>query len=634
MPNNVYSVAQIFNERLFVIPDYQRGYAWRQKQCEELMEDIELLPDKKEHYTGTLVLHPQLKQDPASAKDGKLYHYYHVVDGQQRLTTLTILLRVLRQAIHEAGDEDLASGIRTSFLFAKRKAPAAEPLFKLTLNQDCRDFFVQNILAEKPDLLGERIASHSRLAEARRYFEKYFSDKQQELDDPDQYLEWLEEVHEKITQRLKVSLYEVDTAADVGVIFEVMNNRGKPLSELEKVKNYLLYLTSKLQISSDDAEAMSRRVNEAWRVIFETLMAARLGSESEDQLLRAHWFMACDPSKKDWDGSSSIKARFSLKNYPDNHDELYADVAAYVASLQNSALAFADIEAPSRSMAFHSVADNGLRQRIGYWSIRLRRLNTTASFRPLLLACRLRYHRGVKVAHYEELVSLCEKYAFRVYNGIEKRRADTGQAALFRFAHSLYTEELAFDELLIELKANLAYYCDDDDFQASLDLDDDDKEERYHWSALRYFLYEYEEHLLTKSGNPMVVPWEEFSRRDLAETIEHILPQTPTGKYWTSRFTPRQRKIYAHNLGNLCLTFNNSAYSNHGFDVKKGPCTAPAKCYANSVLAQERELAKQKEWTPAAIRTRRAQLIEWALTRWAVPGLPEDVLEEAVEEED
>ncbi|OUJ69896.1 DUF262 domain-containing protein [Hymenobacter crusticola] len=631
MPNNVYSVAQIFNERLFVIPDYQRGYAWREKQCEELMEDIELLPSGKEHYTGTLVLHPQ-PTEPAAARDGKTYHYFHVVDGQQRLTTLTILLRVLRQAILDNGDEELAMGIAGSFLSAKRKSTTAEPLYKLTLNQDCRDFFVANILNQQPDLLGERISSHTRLARARAYFEKYFTTQQTQLN-ADEYTAWLEEIHDKVTQKLKVSLYEVDTAADVGVIFEVMNNRGKSLSELEKVKNYLLYLTSKLEVSPEAAKGLTDRINEAWRVIFETLMAARLGGEREDQLLRAHWFMACDPSKKDWNGSNSIKSRYSLKKYPADHSGLYADVEQYVESLQNSALAFADIEAPSRTDAFNNITDVALRQRIRQWSIRLRRLGTTASFWPLLLACRLRYHRGSEAANYAALAEVCEKYAFRVYSGMVKRRADTGQAALFRLAHRLYTKQASFESVEYSVKESLAYYSNNTAFRASLALDEDETEYSYWWSALRYFLYEYEEHLLAKAGNPMVVPWEDFSNRDLSETIEHILPQTPTNKYWTSRFTPRQRKRYIHNLGNLCLTFNNSAYSNHGFDVKKDPCSEPHKCYAHSVLAQERELAKQPEWTPATIDARRARLVEWALTRWAVPGLPEEVAEEVLEEE-
>lgn len=604
------------------------------KHCAELLEDIELLPKGKDHYTGTLVLHPQ-PTEPVSARDGKLYSYFHVVDGQQRLTTLSILLRVLRQAILDDGDDDLAAGIATSFLSTKRRSTTAEPLYKLTLNQDCRDFFIANILQQQPNLHGERIASHTRLTKAREFFEQHFAAKQAQLTTED-YTTWLEEMYEKITQKLKVSLYEVDTAADVGVIFEVMNNRGKPLSELEKVKNYLLYLTSKLSVAAEDAEVLTGRINEAWRVIFETLMGAGLGGKQEDQLLRAHWFMAYDPTKRNWDGSNSIKGLFNLKQYEGDHPRLYTDVEHYVNSLQNSALAFADIEAPSRSEAFRNINDAGLRHRIRHWSIRLRRLGTTASFWPILLACRLRYHRGAGASNYEVLVSLCEKYAFRVYNSRDKRRADTGQAALFRFAHWLYIQRDDFDSVIQHIKNNLAYYSSNADFRGSFSLDEDEIEYRYWWSALRYFLYEYEEHLLRQDGNPMVVPWEDFSQRDLAETIEHILPQNPSGKsakYWTSRFTAKQRKILSHNLGNICLTFNNSAYSNHDFDIKKGPCTAPAKCYANSVLAQERELARLPEWNPVTILQRREKLVFWALERWNVPGLPEELAEEIIEED-
>lgn len=99
MESNVYSIAQIFKEKLFVIPDYQRGYAWERQHCEELMEDIELLPDNKEHYTGTLVLYKSPDTSEVYDVKGGSYQTYDVVDGQQRLTTLTILLNTLHKAL-------------------------------------------------------------------------------------------------------------------------------------------------------------------------------------------------------------------------------------------------------------------------------------------------------------------------------------------------------------------------------------------------------------------------------------------------------------------------------------------------------------------------------------------------------
>ena len=54
---NVPNIEELFSGRLFVVPDYQRGYAWESRQWDEFIEDIELLPSGKDHFTGTIVLH-------------------------------------------------------------------------------------------------------------------------------------------------------------------------------------------------------------------------------------------------------------------------------------------------------------------------------------------------------------------------------------------------------------------------------------------------------------------------------------------------------------------------------------------------------------------------------------------------
>src|SRR5690606_28056274 len=108
----------------------------------------------------------------------------------------------------------------------------------------------------------------------------------------------------------KLTLYEVGEAAEVGVIFEVMNDRGKPLTELEKVKNYLLYVASRLDVQSHD---LGREVNNAWSHVFETLTAAgAAGDNHENALLRAHWLINYDAKPASWEGAKSIKERFGL----------------------------------------------------------------------------------------------------------------------------------------------------------------------------------------------------------------------------------------------------------------------------------------------------------------------------------
>ena len=159
------------------------------------------------------------------------------------------------------------------------------------------------------------------------------------------------------------------------VIFEVLNNRGKPLSELEKVKNYLLYVAAK----TDETGKLATKINKVWARVLQNLMAGELTrSQDEDQLLRTHWLLAYDPNERAWDGSRSIKAKLDLRAGAPP-DVLYAAVDRYLDTLDEVALSFADIENPQRHDAFRGLTSNDARRReIALWVERLHRLGFVA----------------------------------------------------------------------------------------------------------------------------------------------------------------------------------------------------------------------------------------------------------------
>jgi uncharacterized protein with ParB-like and HNH nuclease domain len=279
--NSVYTLEELFSGKVLVVPDYQRGYAWEDKQCGEFLEDLEYLADGKHHYTGTVVLHEQA--ETVHDEEGHSHKVFHVVDGQQRLTTVVVLLECIRALIEDV-NATLATGIRKSYIEFRNLNQ--QPSYKLRLNADCQEYFVRNILTDPTGPQGPIIASHKRLMEAKTHFTKYLTTHRGDAD-------WLLRFYQKIVLQLKVSQYIVEQSSEVGVIFEVMNNRGKPLSELEKVKNYLLYLASKLEL--EEQHDLADRINDTWAAIFRRLMASGLNSSAdEDRLLRAHWLMVYD----------------------------------------------------------------------------------------------------------------------------------------------------------------------------------------------------------------------------------------------------------------------------------------------------------------------------------------------------
>lgn len=251
------SLETLFQNRIFHIPDYQRGYAWETKpQLEDFIKDLELLPIGRDHYTGTVVLYDNL--ETKSDQKGNLYHIYDVVDGQQRLTTTVLLLDAIQRELRQFESlQAMAVQLKANYVCVLDQV--GQPNSKLKLNSDCHDFYFGRVLEQETYLGGPKISSHRRLDETKGYFADYL--KQKQIDLETDYENWLREFAAKVRHHLKVLLHVISQEADVGVIFETMNNRGKDITELEKIKNYLLYLSSKLHLAEEHTQNLSKQIN-------------------------------------------------------------------------------------------------------------------------------------------------------------------------------------------------------------------------------------------------------------------------------------------------------------------------------------------------------------------------------------
>ena len=631
--DNVVSLDDLFHKRLFRVPDYQRGYSWEERHIREFLEDLELLGARRYHYTGTVVLHESNPEPNPMDEDGNTYVPVAIVDGQQRLTTIVLLLDGIRRSLASLTEkaQGLSHGIRKNFIAAQEMN--GQRLFKLSLNDDTDHFFKASILADQPGVEGPQITSEKRLAAAKAQIAKYLEENGGT--DGNTREEWLRSLYAKVATQLRFTLYQVENEAEVGVIFEVMNDRGKPLTDLEKVKNYLLHTS----ISLDVPNGLAKSVNGAWAEILRQLMAAGLvSSADEDRLLRAHWLTHYNYQSKQWHGTRSVKARFSLRGHKGKHATLLDLLHRYTEGLRGSCVSFCDAYEPHRPDAFESFkVDPRARAQVVEWSAKLGRVGVVPTFLPLLLAVRERWPDDPN--KYLEILKLCEAFAFRLYR-LKGSRTDAGQAALFHLGYDLAHKSEDFDDAIVRIKRDLAYWCGDEEFETLTSPEHPQMRAAYEWSGLRYFLYEYESALASKQGASPRVTWDELSKSDLRNTIEHILPQSIDQQpYWRKRFRGRKHQRYVHNLGNLTLTKHNSHYLNKPFPDKKGAMEAKGHCYAKSPLYVERQLTQWQDWDASTIDERRARLLEWARDRWAVdlsaleaeehePELDEDELDD------
>jgi hypothetical protein len=298
----------LFTEKIFRIPDYQRGYAWQREQLKAFWEDLINLSDDRSHYTGLLTL-KQIEEVSDTDKEYWLiedhsYKLYHVVDGQQRLTTFIILLQAFVDCVKalpenvDKPDNDVyitdslsVAAVQSKYLFKTRPTGDHFRTYKFgyTADNPSYRYLRHRILNEPGAGSVEETFYTLNLGNAKHYFTEQLRALQLQ-----EGLLGLQNVYKKVTKRFLFNEYIITDEFDVFVAFETMNNRGKKLSDLELLKNRLIYLTTLYSDQElDPAERKSLRdtVNDAWKEVYHQLGRNKTRPLNDDDFLRAHWTM-------------------------------------------------------------------------------------------------------------------------------------------------------------------------------------------------------------------------------------------------------------------------------------------------------------------------------------------------------
>lgn len=211
------------NER-FKIPSYQRRYAWKYPQQAALFRDIDMLLDNDGHLFGMLILHTGMYHGGINTVD--------VVDGQQRLTSTSILLKVMLEKFEEL-KLDFFSGQIAQLLYCGDYTLRKER--KLILG-DLDDVDMENLFKEKFNKI-----KNDRIVEA---YETYSDLVDERFEEEGQA--WLEKFNHKLLHTAKIIRLDVPQAKDAYKLFETINNRGLRLSATDILKNFILGHAAKL----------------------------------------------------------------------------------------------------------------------------------------------------------------------------------------------------------------------------------------------------------------------------------------------------------------------------------------------------------------------------------------------------
>lgn len=470
--NELKSLDEIFRQgkRVFRIPDYQRGYSWEEQQRTDLLTDIEYLIKsgyEYRHYTGTIVA--SLNEKETIERDSQ-YEVFDIVDGQQRVTSLILLLSEICRSIKKSSE---TSEFEYREVFSKFIQGGSEgnSVHKLILGKD-QDKFFKSLVEE-----GIAIEASSKSKSDQNLKDAVF-----------EFRNWLERqdidannVLKCVRENLGFLFYAPENNKEIGIMFEVINNRGKALSELEKIKNYLIYYADK-----NNKRDIRVRVNESWPEILSNLNKIEYTSnESEDRFLRNCWIVFMDTNKSK---SHYVYDNLKLEWPPDSENT--KKIIEFIKFLEDASIFYA------KYLIREGVTDTQEKT----WLERISCHPADASITPLILAVfsKVKYQNDRNA-----LFELLEKLNFRFYGTGIAGRSDSGQGDLFWYANTFFNYfgkvedgiEIGVQWLKQELTNFIDQRANDKSFIEYLTLDLDEAGDYYSWVGLRFFLASYEEQL-------------------------------------------------------------------------------------------------------------------------------------------
>ncbi|MEJ7559160.1 MAG: DUF262 domain-containing HNH endonuclease family protein [Pedobacter sp.] len=586
------TLSNILEGKIFQIPDYQRGYAWEVKQWKDFVADIDALIDDNiiSHYTGTIVIYQPIDK-PTENYGTKRLEIVDIVDGQQRLTTCSIYLSIILKELIKVSEDDYTSEIPI-YLHSGSKS-------KLRLNNDTGDFY-SDLVSKGISNIEPNSVHQKRIFEAYCFLKRHIEEQLRIRGDKGE--EYLRDLFDAIIRKLNFSFYPIEVESEIGMTFELMNSRGKDLSSMELLKNYLMYWVFRNVQDSSEKENFTKTINKTWKEVYVNIAKCN-GSES--QCLRIAWTLYVNYTPKNWDGYSGFKSDYviPLRDFSIRSKEQVKEfLLKFVDGLALISKHYSTIIKPSVSSVDESEL-NLLSKIINAGNI--------ASYLPLMVASRIKIENGeVGKGEYIGLLKSLEMFSYRVFLW-EGKRSNAGLSKFYRWADDVFASKFSLQSVTEWIYGTINWYSPENGFRKSL------IEDFFDWypyrRLLKYTLFEYELFLL-KGKNQPKLEWEDLSD----STLEHILPQNPeVASNWLTKWTKEERKKFIHDISNIVLTKDNSRYSNFEFLRKKGTAGSGFS-YSNSDIRQERKIAEYNDWTNETRQKRREELVFWIIRNWGI----------------
>lgn len=547
----------------YTIPRFQRDYSWTDTEWDDLWTDIMLVQSNAEpaHYMGYLVL---------QSSDDKLFE---VIDGQQRLTTLSIIvlavLRNLQKLVGQGIDVDNNNArteqIRSSYI-GYLDPVTLIPRSKLTLNRNNDHYYQSYIVPLKPlPIRGFKASEHS-MRKASDWFEKRVADflNEQNLDDLKKGAA-LAQLLEGIADKLFFTVITVSDDLNAYTVFETLNARGVRLSATDLLKNYLFSVLHKGGVDEREMSALDDR----WE-----RLVSRLGETDLPDFLRVHWM-----------------SRHGLVRQP----ELFKAIRKEITTREHVFALLNDLDSdvdPYLALTTPETAQLLPQARVNAQLLKLFRVKQPFA---LLVAAK----RILNDADYQSLLRVIVIISFR-YNVIGSQQAGEQERVYSRVAVGVSTGSNATLQTIVDGLRNI--YPNDESFRANFASKELKTTDSKNNRIVKYLLSEIE-----RQNHQDTVDFEAPT-----VSVEHILPQNPEDGW--ENVAEHEFDALVYRLGNMTLLERgiNKDIGNRPFGEKRS-------AYDASQYATTKAIgANFEQWGATEITQRQSAMAGVATSIWRV----------------
>lgn len=550
------SIGRLISANYFIIPPYQRPYTWGETQVRRLLADILLAFKEQRHcFLSAIVVADEGRDRPT------------VIDGGQRIITISLLIAAIRSYFLRIGDEGRATEIERSYLSSRRDLKTMKQVPHTILSQDNDVFFEEIIANAGVAMFSSTSGQLLRLAAATatEHIESLAATSPQATDILIDYLEF-------IRDRAEVIWITDSDQTDALTLVEKLATQGLAFGYANPLRSYLFSV----------AGVRTIEVQQIWEEI-DLLLTLIENSSVAKNMIRSHWLAHYGYSTEK-NLLADIKTKLITEQNAIDFCASLAEDARYAVMLLNPD----DVTWKSLSSAVQGA---------------IKALNTIdfGAMQPLLLAV-----AGRRTHQREKILKRIVSWSVRLIV--------TGNARDEQVAQKISEAAIAFSKRKIhtlkELNALIeGIIPNNKEFRASfgsLRIEET--------PLIRYYLTELEVYARRQMAKGEMGYASELMPHSSTDhvNIEHVLPENAEGADWV-QFTTQEKRYYLWRLGNmaLLLTPKNSEIGNAGFSIKK-------QTYALSDFKLTQDLATYADWTPSAIEARQNTMAKIAPKVWRV----------------